>query len=604
MQRDIKEIADLAIKYKSQELAQLVQQGLLDPTKAMMAGMMRKRIAADEMKPPETTVMQDVLGQPQQPQMGQQPGMQPENPEQMAQSGGMASLDAGNTGNYAGGGIIAFDDGGYVPGYAGNERDGSVTDADADEQMRRLDQKRIDARKAKPAETSSALGRLYRRLTDVSPEAEAIYEADQKRQRLLKEAAQLDPGLLGQETEEQRITREAAQARNLAELQGLKPETMGMQDIGKARAASAGLDRLLAAMPGSTGAATQQAAPTFKQVTSEKKTSGLGYERAAPVERGIPIIPRQTTGVSSLPAISPDVAKLTPQLNVVPESMGIKEAFAKDREAEQLAGFDENMYTKLRDTLSDKKDKLSQRKDEAAGLALMQASLGLMGARRGQEFQTLSSEAKSALSGYVSAVKDIRDNESKLEDKIADLNVAENQYRLTKSQSARARVDKKEEEIRNIEAKNAEIKNKAAADQAALETHLFGYTTQAQTSRYVADRNVAAHIISAASANKPTEMERRMAEYENIYKKQGPEAAKRYTDTLATLSGLGKPQNTFSFEEAMKIVAAKPKNMNASDEELAKQARALIALQNAPAAPVGGAVDTSLVNKFAPKATK
>ena len=135
------------------------------------------------------------------------------------------------------------------------------------------------------------------------------------------------------------------------------------------------------------------------------------------------------------------------------------------------------MYKNLRDTLSEKKDKLSQRKDEAAGFALMAASLGLMGARRGQEFQTLSAEAKNALSGYVSAVKDIRDNESKLEDKIADLNVAENQFKFSKSAAARARVDKREEEIRNLQAKNIEIKNKAASDQATIEAHLFGDST-------------------------------------------------------------------------------------------------------------------------------
>jgi hypothetical protein len=47
-------------------------------------------------------------------------------------------------------------------------------------------------------------------------------------------------------------------------------------------------------------------------------------------------------------------------------------------------------------------------------------------------------------------------------------------------------------------------------------------------------------------------------------------------DNLGTIRGIGKPQNTFSFEEAMKIVAAKPQNINATPDQLAQQARALM----------------------------
>jgi hypothetical protein len=112
MLRDIQEIQALATKYSKQQLAQMAHMGLLDPTKAVLAGNMINRIQDQNSKPPQTTTAQDVLGvpQPQQPQ-----------PTQMAQVPmGMESLPAGDVGNYsmAGGGIIAFDDGGAVPGYA------------------------------------------------------------------------------------------------------------------------------------------------------------------------------------------------------------------------------------------------------------------------------------------------------------------------------------------------------------------------------------------------------------------------------------------------------------------------------------------------------
>jgi hypothetical protein len=132
----IQEIQALALKYSKPQLANMAQSGLIDTQKAVLAAMMRDRIAKEDMKPPTTTVAQDVMGlQPPQmaqaaPQMGPQaePQAPPtaiappqmgmpaepaqEEPAQMAASGGLTSLPAGNVGNYAGGGIVAFAKGG------------------------------------------------------------------------------------------------------------------------------------------------------------------------------------------------------------------------------------------------------------------------------------------------------------------------------------------------------------------------------------------------------------------------------------------------------------------------------------------------------------
>jgi hypothetical protein len=79
----IQEIKALAIKYSKKQLANMAQMGLIDPQKAVMAGMMRDRIAKEDMQPPSTTVAQDVLGMgPQaQPQMGMQPQMAQGQPQ-------------------------------------------------------------------------------------------------------------------------------------------------------------------------------------------------------------------------------------------------------------------------------------------------------------------------------------------------------------------------------------------------------------------------------------------------------------------------------------------------------------------------------------------
>jgi hypothetical protein len=123
------EIKDLALKFSKQQLSGLAQRGEIDPMTAVMAGMMRDRIVMEEMRQnmPETTVADDVLGAAQ--QMGQpQPMGQPqdqlaqmqrpvEGQPQMAMmaEGGLASIPFDDSlfgGGYAGGGIIAFEDGG------------------------------------------------------------------------------------------------------------------------------------------------------------------------------------------------------------------------------------------------------------------------------------------------------------------------------------------------------------------------------------------------------------------------------------------------------------------------------------------------------------
>lgn len=122
MLRELQEIQNLATKYSKADLGRMVQLGLIDPQKAMMAGMMIQRIQQQNAQPPQTTVAQDVLGMPpvpnqppQQAPQGQMPPMQGSVPPQMEQQApGIEALPAGNVGNYADGGIVAFADKGLV----------------------------------------------------------------------------------------------------------------------------------------------------------------------------------------------------------------------------------------------------------------------------------------------------------------------------------------------------------------------------------------------------------------------------------------------------------------------------------------------------------
>ena len=94
-----------------------------------------------------TTVAQDLVTKalaPQMPQMGL-PGMAPQQPPQVPQQApqgvaglqapqGVAALPSGMGGqSFAGGGIVAFDEGGHIPRYDGRKEDGSqVKDPNAD----------------------------------------------------------------------------------------------------------------------------------------------------------------------------------------------------------------------------------------------------------------------------------------------------------------------------------------------------------------------------------------------------------------------------------------------------------------------------------------
>ena len=127
LQGDIEKVRELATKYDKQQLARMAQMGLVGAEDAVMAGLMIDRIAQTAMKPPTTTVAQDVLGPRPQMQQGPQgvAGLQqapgaPQGPEAAPQ--GVAGLPS-NLPRMAHGGMVAFagDEGSLVGDPYGNE---------------------------------------------------------------------------------------------------------------------------------------------------------------------------------------------------------------------------------------------------------------------------------------------------------------------------------------------------------------------------------------------------------------------------------------------------------------------------------------------------
>lgn len=513
MIRDAQEIKSLALKYSKPQLAHMAQIGLIDTQKAVLAAMMRDRIAKEDAKPPTTTVAQDVMGiQPQQiapvaepPQMGMAQAPAPVMPEQMAATGGLTSIPIKEQ-DYAGGGIVAFAEGG-IPSYSGEDESW--------------------VNYGLPFSGVSGGEDYFNKPT--MPYGEQMSNVGNAFVNAFRRVIS-DPSLSDDQKKAEVAKIKAAQA---AETQS----------------------------PAETARLTRQnVAPvsTFTAPTAEKQP---------PLPKiGAPKMP----AAPALPPIGqvPE-AKVTPYKMPAVES--IQTALGRQEEADKAAGVDTGIYEKLRGEFEGKKSKLGERKQEAIGMAIMQTGLGLMGASKGRELAALGESGQKALAGLVASNEKIRDYEDRLEDKQRELYLAENDYKRTKSKSALDRVQRIEDKRSELEVKTVDAQNRAAEHRETIQAQMRGQDITAQGQRL----QYQAHMAQIGQMARPGETERLMAQYQALYK-QDPAAAAKWLDNLGTIRGIGKPQNTFSFEEAMKIVAAKPQNINATPDQLAQQARALM----------------------------
>lgn len=573
MDRQLSEIKNLAFKHSKQELGRMVQMGMIDPQKAMLAGMMRDRISKEDTKPPVTTVAEDILApQPEMPpQMGMPPEAPPAAPEQMMASGGLSSIPVHNIGNFAGGGIIAFDDGGEVeqpnggydenydanyggfndpmgqgvagfagggvPGYAGGPYYGSLV----------TEPTRVPGRGFQapdPAAVQQMLARIESQIAQTPP-GRGRAGLENQRNELLAQLGQ--PPITAPAAPPSGV---AAIVPNAVNVSSPAPTTFPAPVAAPAPApATAGpLDAPAAAGP------RMPATPPLPPIGNTKLGAAEGYK--------------------------------------MPEREDIKGALNAQAEADRLAGVDTSIYDKLSADFEGKKGKLGERKKEAIGMAMMQAGLGLFGAKQGQEFTALGESGQKALAGLAASNEKIREYEDKLEDKQRDLALAKNDYARTKSKSAQDRVQRIEDKRNDLENRTVDAKNKRDETIATLQVNERGQNITARGQ----DLSYRAHMAQIGAMFRPSEVERAQATYNDLYQKD-PAAAARWLETRALVMGAGKPQNTLSFEEALKTVANMSVNAGLNEQQLADRARALMMRQNSavpgiPTTGPAGAVDT------------
>lgn len=506
---EAKEIQSLALKYSKPQLAHMAQLGLIDTQKAVLAAMMRDRVAKEDAKPPTTTVAQDMLGmqppqmaqaQPQQPQQPQQMGMPqapaPESPVQMAATGGLTSIPV-HMSDYAGGGIVAFDEGGHVPRYNGNTEDGSwvnyglpFSGVSGGEEF--FAKPTMPYGEQMSNVGSSIITGLRRLISDPNVDYDQKIAAAQKLKQIEKESAVPNMEITKQE---------------------------GSQSF---------------AMP-----------DQFVDASSKNKLPPVGNKNASveklPPNTKRPAVGSQAVGnVGNLPPImgAPNT-KVTPY--DVPTIPSIKDELGRLKEADKEAGVDTAIYDKLRGDLETKKGKIGERKQEAIGNALMQTGLGLMGAKQGREFEALGESGQKALAGLVSSNEKIREYEDRLEDKQRDLMMAENEYKRTNSKTALARIDRLTDKVDELKVKQVDAQNKRTEHE---ETIALGLSNQAVTARgqNLQYAGTMAHV--NAAYGKQSDREKMGAEYNRILKEEGEAAAERYLQLQERLSGTKNAQHS------------------------------------------------------------
>ena len=507
----IHEIQTLATKYSKTQLQKMAQMGLIDSTKAVMAGMMIDRISKQNMAPPATTVAEDALAPPP-------PQEAPQGPPQMGpdgappeQSAGIAGLPS-NIPEMAGGGIVAFADGGDIPSY---KEDGLISRKDfpvvTKSQQKLMDTDRFqiladelrqeqalaasktgidrlrheknigmiqrEMRTIKPApsasslpissaaaselpakaiaaagtndgETSSAFGRAYRNIFPGASEqqkaaGQGILEGNvayDKQIGVLRNKIANLGGPLAQQTPQQQAEYEQAQ-KDLAVLTEAKgnlardvqttPYYKGLPPIEAPKASSAAPD-----------------------VRTGPEVFQPRVDAAPPADQ---VAPRERVGRGA-----PDeLTKITPEQIEVPAATSLGAERARREEAYKEAGVDTNMYKEMMSEVASRKEGGAKKREQALGMALMMTGLGLAGARRGQEFQTLSGAGRQALAQFQGTMDNIVANEDKIDNMVRELKMAENNYRKTGAESDLARMRAREDKIEAINAKNIELKNVA-----------------------------------------------------------------------------------------------------------------------------------------------
>lgn len=469
------------------KIADAARMGLIDPTAAVMAGMFidRMRSAATAEQRPTTTVADDVLGAAQMPAGVAAVPQQPQQPQQ-APGAGVSALPSGIK-EMAGGGIVAFDEGGEVPGYAG--RDSSwvidpnvqrkrdlewrlpillqeLKEEEAKGNKANVEALRREIRAIKPAPTAD--GGLY----NLFPSAEAATTTPttpaQPAPKPAAEPATSSPlgrgiksvfgATPGQEAYQEgyaayarRIKQLQDEERQLGGLFGLRQQTPAEQSrynqvksdldtLYKAqRNLGPDIEKYGAQQPSTAPAGLPSKPYPLDTLPNEQRPSipyPAGVEQLVPTERAsapsgaptsfeAPTVPEAPTPVygATLPALT----KLEPELIPREALPTAEETMARKKAARQAAGVDEDFAAKRKEAIGKEREEAKGEYEKDKWLAFADMFAQIAAGTSPNALTNIGAGLAKGMPGFAQLRKDMKEKEKLLrerEDRVDDLEQA------------------------------------------------------------------------------------------------------------------------------------------------------------------------------------
>jgi hypothetical protein len=171
----------------------------------------------------------------------------------------------------------------------------------------------------------------------------------------------------------------------------------------------------------------------------------------------------------SAPSISSDIGKQFGLSTIDPKKYLPTQETMTDVEKEQAdaytrAGVSDKPYEAGLASIAKRREKIAKDEDKAGAMSLAQFGFGMLGAKKGQEFDYISKEGGKAFDAYNTAKDKLELRSEQLDDKEQGYNLAQNEYMRNRTDANLSRVraskDKLNDAKQSLEVANTNIKNK------------------------------------------------------------------------------------------------------------------------------------------------
>jgi hypothetical protein len=344
---------------------------------------------------------------------------------------GIGQLPAQNMQGMAAGGIVAFDDGGEVPGYVeGGVPSGAIIMGNMYQDPVTGKMVPLPERDALPFGNVPMNYAENRRLYEAKKQAELDTRKTQA-QSLMNESPEAYASRKVAELEAKGNKKLSPDARNMAMSQFVKDKIAGQVSRGEASLTTS--SQLPAPATTYTGIKALPGAAPPGQKTLNADSTGAAPVAAAPVAAA-PV--NQMAGIKALDTKALTAAEAKKQASELSDSAELRksleanETFTTKAYEKLLGDYDKRIaempeaYKGYEARLQKEEAEAATDKDKSLGMAIFQAGLGMMGGTSQYAFENISKGALSGLDNYQSALKDMKKAQRERDKAFADIEAA------------------------------------------------------------------------------------------------------------------------------------------------------------------------------------